>query len=156
MAKRKKQRQATFKILENEVTPALQLQADTWRHMLEISAEGMSALLLGSQKQPPAAATQMFPLELQTIDFDTLLVAWLEELLWLGEQQDMVFHGIEILQLDFEARCTLTAMVEGSKVSSSNRLRLHKVGAPGPRVRETKEGLRCQVFFASPRTLPGD
>jgi SHS2 domain-containing protein len=148
MSKRKKQRQASFEILANEARPALRLQADTWRHLLEISAEGMSALLLGNKSPDATSATQMFPVEILSGDFDALLVDWLEELLRLGKEQDMVFGNIQILQLDLEADCRLTAMVEGPQVSAKDRFQLHKVGRPTPRVRESKEGLSCKVFFA--------
>jgi SHS2 domain-containing protein len=150
MGKRKKQRQATFEIDRNGDSPTLQLQADTWRHLLEISAEGMAELLLVNKEQHSTSETQMFPVELMAVDFDAMLVDWLEEILLLGEKHNMVFHGIEILQLSFEAQCTLTAMVEGATASPSDRLHLRQVARPTPRVRETKEGLRCKVSFTPP------
>ena len=150
MGKRKKQRQAAFEIGNKGNAPTLKLQADTWRHLLEISAEGMAELLLVNKEQHSTAETQMFPVELIADDFDALLVDWLEELLLVGKEQSMVFHGIEILQLSFEAQCTLTAMVEGSTALPKDRLLLRRVAPPTPRVRETKEGLRCEVSFTPP------
>ena len=150
MGKRKKQRQATFEIDRKDDSPTLRLQADTWRHLLEISAEGMAELVLVNKEHRSTSETQMFPLELMAVDFDAMLVDWLEELLLLGEKHNMVFHSVEILQLSFEAQCTLTAMVEGATASSSDRLHLHHVAHPTPRVRETKEGLRCTVSFTPP------
>lgn len=149
MSKHKKPKPPTFEILADRADPTVRVQASTWRHLLQGAATALAHLQLGEAAAEKPAAPEMLTVELARIDFDAMLEAWLNELLHLGRQHSMVFHAFEILQLDLELDCQLTAMIEGSPVSAATANTLHSVASPTPRIRNIGKRMECEIHFRS-------
>jgi hypothetical protein len=151
--KHKKAKPATFEILADGKAPRVRVRAATWRHLLHGAASAMAQLLREADAAahpgalPPAAAPAMLSIELHRIDFDAMLVAWLNEILHLGRKHAMIFDSFDILQLDLEADCKLTAMIEGTLVSPERAQALHSVGSPTPRIRNIAKHMECEIRF---------
>ena len=151
MGKHKKPKPPAYEIIEGRSSPMVRVQASTWRHLLEVSATALGQLL----RSPDASAhpeelpkpSTMLSVELHLIDFDAMLEAWLNELLHLGRRHSMVFTAFEILQLDLEADCKLTAMIEGSQASTELTHRIDSVGSPAPRTRNHGQRIECEIRF---------
>jgi adenine-specific DNA-methyltransferase len=59
----------------------------------------------------------------------------------------VIFDSFDILQLDLEADCKLTAMIEGTLVSPERAQALHSVGSPTPRIRNIAKHMECEIRF---------
>lgn len=158
--KHRKRRKPQVRVLEDHAHPMLEVAAGSWRGLLEGAAQGLATLLQEPQLARPqeeqaqgnrTPGTQMFPVELHRIDFDAILTAWLDELLHLAYTQRLLPERVEILQLDLEADCKLTATVEGTQQAPAWRPQLASVAAPQPRSKRTSQGLTCRIAFL-PRT----
>ena len=147
LSKHKKAKPPTFEILAERSKPTVRVQASTWRHLLQGSATALAHLLIGEEADKPPASSEMLSIELHRIDFDAMLEAWLNEILQLGRKHSMVFHAFEILQLDLESECRLTAMIEGSAVSLAQANAIYSVSAPTPRIRNTGKRMECEIHF---------
>jgi SHS2 domain-containing protein len=149
VSRHKKAKPATFEILTTAPQARVRVQASTWRHMLEGSARALAHLLLGEAATQKPRSPEMFSIELQRIDFDAMLEAWLNEILYLGRKHAMVFHSFTILQLDLESECRLTAAIEGSPATPAQTNAIDSVGNPSARVRHTGDRLQCEIHFRS-------
>jgi hypothetical protein len=147
LTRKRKRQQPTFRIVADEPEPTIVVSAATWRQLLEGAAQGLSALLQSGRAAAEPTSGQMFPIELHRIDFDTMLTAWLDELLHQSRSHCLLPRRFEILQLDLEADCKLTAMVEGSEMATGWQPDLHSVAAPLPRARRLRDALTCEIRF---------
>ena len=154
MSKHKKPKPPTFEILADAEHPTVRVQAATWRHLLQASASALAQIELGEAAMDRPISGEMLTVELSRVDFDSLLEAWLNELLHLGRQHSMVFHTFEILQLDLESDCRLTATIEGSPASQDQTHVVHSVARPTPRPRNTGKRIECEIRFQPERSAP--
>jgi hypothetical protein len=147
VTRHRKRSKATYRILADQPEPTIVVLAGSWRRLLEAAAQGVATLLHQQPTEIEPSSGQMFPIELHRTDFDTMLTAWLDELLHQSGSHHLLPRRFEILQLDLEADCKLTAMIEGVSMPSDWRPSLHSVVAPLPRTRQTKDGLTCEIHF---------
>ncbi len=85
------------------------------------AARGMFGLLTDLSQ---VAVERRFEINLQAIDVETLLVDWLNELLFLGEQEGLVFCDFDIHDLAASGEARLRAQAGG--------------GQPGELIKEIK------------------
>jgi len=146
----RRRRRTQIRFLEDRPQPTLQATAGSRRALLQAVGTGLATLQTASGEAAPedsAADTRMFPVELQRVDFDAILTAWIEELLQLSARHGTIFDSFEILQLDLEAECRLTATVEGNRTLPATTAGSVQLAEPSPRVRQTREGFECEVRF---------
>ena len=82
-------------------------------------------------------------IELNGVDHESLLVAWLNELLYLHESEGLGFNRFEILHLD---RHTLQAKVSGAPVKNWNKL-IKAVTYNNLAIQTTKKGVEATLVL---------
>jgi SHS2 domain-containing protein len=107
--------------------------------LLEQAARGMYALTQ-TQLNPETRLTRAF--ELPYHDPESLLVDFLSELLYLGEDQGIGFDSFDI-QLDGDE---LRAELEGAPIKSQAK-EIKAVTYHNLRVRQTERGLEVNIVF---------
>jgi SHS2 domain-containing protein len=104
------------------------------------AAHGMAHLLAAPGDVVPARA---YPIELQAPDVETLLVSWLEELLYLGERDDVLFVRFEVERVTEGA---LRAVAHGGPVAGYRRS-IKAVTFSGLEVVSTDAGCETTIVF---------
>ena len=119
---------------------ALHLWADDLCDLFVTAARGMFALIVRLDGVQPERETVI---ELEAFDVETLLVDWLNELLYLVEVQGVEFALIEV---DHVSATRLRATVRGSAVTEySNYVKaatFHNLA-----VVQTSEGYETEIVF---------
>ncbi|OUL23728.1 archease [Nostoc sp. 106C] len=82
-------------------------------------------------------------IQLHGVDYESLLVAWLNELLYLHESEGLGFNRFEILHLD---RHNLQAKVSGAPVKNSNKL-IKAVTYNNLAIQTTEKGLEATLVL---------
>lgn len=129
-----------FQEIEHTADWALHVWAPDLASLLVKAAEGMYAL---SQVRLEEGKTTRRRIELEAQDAESLLVAFLEELLFFGEQEDVGFNRFEV---NVEGRYALTAGVEGGKIASRKK-EIKAVTFHHLAIREGDEGFEVDVVF---------
>lgn len=120
---------------------ALRVRGVHLEDLLQQAAAGM--LDLAGALPVPGAGTRTRTLLLQAPDRETLLVRWLEEILFLLESQRLLPGRI---QLEIGPGLKLMARLELSPVAGLSRA-IKAVTFHGLRVTETAEGLEATLVF---------
>ena len=90
---------------------ALHLWADDLADLFITAARGMFSLIAAPEEGAPSRAIEI---SLSALDVETLLVDWLNELLYLSETESLVFTGYELTHLTPNA---LEATIVGKPVA---------------------------------------
>jgi protein archease len=107
-----------FEEIEHTADWAIRVRGGDLRQLFASAARGMFSLLTDLD---PIATTRELELDLHAIDVETLLVDWLNELLYQAEEKEIVFKEFTIREL-----ATHTA-----------HLRATVAGGPAPDLRRT-------------------
>jgi SHS2 domain-containing protein len=99
---------APFEELEHGADSALRVRGADWKALLTNAALGMFSLMADWENSPFSAQREI---RVSAIDRETLLVDWLNELLYLHELEGVVYTDFEILSASPEA---LQAVARGT------------------------------------------
>lgn len=122
-----------FEILEHTADVGLRLSGDTLEEVFEAAGEGFATL----QGAWFPGVGEERGIEVRAVDNAGLLVAWIDELLYLQEAEDAVFGGFDVRRvsdgaLEAVARVAPRAEREleaaGVKAATYHRLRLERGG----------------------------
>jgi SHS2 domain-containing protein len=114
MAERAEEITAGFQEVEHIADWALDIWAPTLEQMFEQAARGMLALA-GTELEPQAR--EVCRLDLLAIDLESLLVNFLNELLYWGESECLAF---DVFHLSIEG-LHLTGQVEGAPIAAQTK-----------------------------------
>lgn len=129
-----------FEEVEHTADWALRVWGSDLRELLIQAAQGMLALL-GAQPAPGPRNTRTF--EVEAPDRESLLVSWLEELLYHMETRHVTFTDID-LEVDGETR--LRARVTEAPLADL-RKHIKAVTYHNLSIQETPNGLEATVVF---------
>lgn len=119
---------------------ALHLWGDDLADLFVTAAQGMFTLIVSLDAVQPEQTTTI---ELEALDVETLLVDWLNELLYFVEVQDVVYALIEI---EYVFATQLRATVRGSVVTDYlnyvKAATFHNLA-----VEQTTEGYETEIVF---------
>ena len=119
---------------------ALHVWAPTPEELFVEAARGMYALA-GAQAQPGATVRRR--IELAAEDHESLLVAWLQELLYISESEELVFTGYRIEYLD---ATHLRAEVEGGPMAQRVKA-IKAVTYHNLKINRTADGYETTIVF---------
>lgn len=119
---------------------ALHVWARTIEELFAEAARGMVALT-GAQAQPGAAACRR--VELAAEDHESLLVAWLQELLYYTESEALVFTAFHVEHLD---STHLWAEVEGAPADEPGKA-IKAVTYHNLKISRTADGYETTLVF---------
>jgi SHS2 domain-containing protein len=122
-----------FEVLEHTADVGLRLRGATLEEVFEAAGEGFATLQ--DAWFPPAGESRR--LRVTAEDLGGLLVAWLDELLYLHESEDLVFGGLNVESAaELELRAFVTVAPRGDRVlegvgikaTTYHRLRFERSG----------------------------
>jgi SHS2 domain-containing protein len=131
--------QAGFREVEHTADWALEVWAPDMVGLLEQAARGMYALVKARLEHGPRVTHR---LQLTAIDCESLLVAFLNELLYLGEVEGLGFDTYD-LRVDGDA---LQARLEGAALAGQSK-EIKAVTYNDLAVQETGRGLEVRIVF---------
>lgn len=109
--------------------------------LLESAAYGMVALLGGQLSEESRAETWRF--QLSAPDAETVLIDWLAELIWLIEEENVLFSQFEIEQIgDVAVAARATGKTGASFAKHIKAATYHNLD-----IRQTEDGLETVVVF---------
>ena len=130
----------SFEEIEHTADRAFRVQGRTFAELLENAARAMSSLdQLGPNEEPSVVRT----IEAEGIDRETLLVNWLNEILYLEQTLGEAYNRFQILEssnLHLHAR--LNGRQAGERVSHIKAATFHDLA-----ITQTPEGLEATIVF---------
>ena len=129
-----------FEEVEHTADLAIRVRGRTLAELFANAAYGMAAQVATLQDVAPTAVESI---ELEAQDTETLLVAWLGELLYLGERHGCVFTDFEMLEV---TATKLRATVRGG--SAREHLgHIKAVTFSEMKIVRSEEGFETMVVF---------
>ncbi len=102
-----------FEIIDHTADVGLVVYGSTRKEVFINAAIGMFSLIVDPGK---VSGTQQLEITLDADDYEELLVAWLNELLYLFDAENFIFSQFEISRLNSDS---LTAIAYGEKIDLS-------------------------------------
>ena len=129
-----------FEEVEHTADWALRIRGEDLEGLFTNAAAGMLQL---AGIEPRAGPTRKRRFELQASDSESLLVAWLEELLFVIEMEEVTFTKFD---LTVEDNNRLTARVQESPIGNIKK-HIKAVTYHNLMITEVEEGLEVTVVF---------
>jgi len=129
-----------FEEIEHTADIALRVRGHDLPALFVNAAYGMACQLAEPTNAPPTTEREI---ELEAYDAETLLVAWLGELLYLGERDGCVFTEFDMLDVTPHR---LRASVRGAPVRRHRR-HIKAVTFSDLDIKCTEDGLETTVVF---------
>ena len=107
------------------------------------AAEGMFGLLTDLSQVTPV---RRFEIDLRAIDVETLLIDWLNELLYLSEEHGVVFTGFTIHDLAVHGGARLRAQVDGGHPSELFKV-IKAATFHGLSIDHDDDGFKAELVF---------
>ncbi len=133
-----------FEVIEHTADIGLKAYGKTLKEAFENGARGMFSLMVALEV---VEKREEFVVEVQAVDAESLLVEWLNELIYLFETEKVLFKDFEIR--DWDEKSYLKAFVYGERID----LRKHQLesqikACTYHMLKITKNNLwTCQVIF---------
>ena len=129
-----------FEEISHTADWSLRVWADDLAGLLTESARGMYAL---ANAEPVEGPRVNRTLSLDAVDAESLLVSFLEELLYLAESESLIFDSFNNMNIE---GYTLKVEIEGSALASIEK-EIKAVTFHNLQIRETKRGLEVEIVF---------
>lgn len=129
-----------FEELEHTADLALKVRGHSLKEVFANAAYGMFSLMADPEGLEPTISHEI---SLESLDYEALLVDWLNELLYLHEVEEEIYSRFEIEALSSSA---LSAIVWGAKMVDS-KLTVKAATFHGLEIRETEDGCLVTVVF---------
>lgn len=133
-----------FEVLEHTADVGIKAYGSTLAEVFINAARGMIALASGSAEARPV---QRLPITVRGQDYESLLVNWLNEILYFLDAEDWIFTAFDMKRLEADA---LEAEALGERrAGAGTRLRtpVKAVTYHQLAVRETPAGWEATVYF---------
>ena len=131
-----------FEEIEHTADVALKVWGADLATLFANAARGMAALLAGSESVELRPTMEEL-IELSAYDVETLLVSWLEELLYLAEERELLFDAFTFYEIDPQH---LRAKAQGGTVDQIH-LGIKAVTFSEMDVQRGERGLETKIVF---------
>ncbi|MBU2611972.1 MAG: archease [Chloroflexi bacterium] len=122
---------------------ALRVWADDLEGLFAEAARGMNALS-GAQLAEGPQVKRSFAA--QSADAESLLVAFLSELVYYAEQEHLMFEGFQVSMFEGSQGWTLKAEMSGAPLKLSNKA-IKAVTYHNLKIRQTARGYEVEIVF---------
>ncbi|MBT3314393.1 MAG: archease [Anaerolineae bacterium] len=129
-----------FEEISHTADWSIRVWADDLRGLLAESAQGMWMLTGTEQAEGPRVSREI---SLEAYDAESLLVVFLEELLYLSEFEKIVFDGFSDLVIEGEK---ISGIMEGSALRSMEK-EIKAVTFHNLAIHESERGLEVEIVF---------
>jgi len=130
-----------FEEISHTADWSLRVWAEDLAGLLAESARGMYVLANAERRDESPRVRR--ELSLEAVDAESLLVAFLEELLYLSESEGLIFDKLDILEIK---ETKLNAMMEGGALRSIEK-EIKAVTFHNLAIRESERGLEVEIVF---------
>ncbi len=132
-----------FEIFDHTADTGVIAYGDDLKEAFENAAAGMFSLITDLNS---IENNQTRKIDIDSTDYENLLVNWLNELIYLFDVENIIFNRFDIIRLDDNA---LSAVVSGEKVDlSRHEIRIGIKAATYHMLKIEKNGLyKVQVIF---------
>jgi SHS2 domain-containing protein len=134
---------AKFEIIDHTADIGMVIRGDSLKQLFENAATGMFSMITDMEKVKPAIKKEV---QISSSDRESLLVDWLNELLFLFEAEFLVFGRFEITEL---TENKLKAICHGEKITSKHEIKREVKAATYHMLNLVKEDsdYKAQVIF---------
>lgn len=129
-----------FEEISHTADWSIRVWADDLAGLLTESARGMYVLANAEQSDGPRLKRA---LSLDAVDGESLLVAFLEELLYLAEAENLIFNSIGKMKID---GYQLKVEMEGAAITSIDK-EIKAVTFHNLEIRQSARGLEVEIVF---------
>ncbi|MBC8334346.1 MAG: archease [Anaerolineales bacterium] len=129
-----------FEEISHTADWSLRVWADDLAGLLTESARGMYALANAEPAESPRVKREI---SLDAVDAESLLVAFLEELLYLAESENLIFNPIGKMKID---GYQLKVELEGGAITSIDK-EIKAVTFHNLKIRQSARGLEVEIVF---------
>jgi len=133
------EKESGFEELSHTADWAMRVWAGSLPVLFAESARGMNALS-GAKPDPSSRVSRTF--ETQAPDMESLLVAFLSELVWTVEQENLVFDEFKVVLKGSK----LTVFMSGALILSLNKS-IKAVTYHNLQIVKTKAGFQVEIVF---------
>lgn len=132
-----------FEIIDHTADIGIIIYGNSLKQIFENAATGLSSILADINKIKPVSKKEV---QISSSDRDSLLVDWLNELLYLFEAKFYIFSRFKIVEMD-ENR--LKAICYGEKVTKKHEIKREIKAATYHllNLSKDKNGYKAQVIF---------
>ena len=134
-----KANQAGYREIEHTADWALHVWASDLASLFEQAALGMYAL---AETELEASPRQTRRLQLEAIDSESLLVAFLNELVFFGEDENLGFDAFEVEMQDNQLRAEIFGAHFTSRKKEIKAVTYHNI-----EIKSSGDGLEVQLVF---------
>ncbi len=134
-------RETGFEEIEHTADWALRVRGENLAELLINAARGMASLLVADLSTIPPEVE--YPVELDSLDAETLLVDWLSELAYWAETESLVFNQFDLEEI---SPTHLEGLVRGGQVPELQK-HIKAVTYHNLEIVETEQGLEATVVF---------
>jgi SHS2 domain-containing protein len=129
-----------FNEIEHTADVSLQIQSEDLAGLLHGAASAMLSLMgMSTDKKGESTRT----IEVEGIDREDLLVAWLQELLYLMERYEVGFGKMDIVEISDTHLTAITEEIPGMVPSRE----IKAVTYHGLEIKETERGFEVTIVF---------
>jgi len=129
--------------IEHTADWAIRVRARDMAGLFAGAAQGMFGLLTDLSRVAPV---RRFEIDLRAIDVETLLIDWLNELLYLSEEHGVVFTAFTIHDLTADGGARLRAQVDGGRPSQLFKV-IKAATFHGLSIDHDDDGLQAELVF---------
>jgi SHS2 domain-containing protein len=130
----------SFDEIEHTADRAFRVQGETFAELLENAARAMSSL---DRLKPSGEPSVVRTIEAEGIDGETLLVNWLNEILYLEQTHREVYDRFQILECsNRHLHARLDGRKSGEWVTPIKAATFHDLA-----IKQTPEGLEATIVF---------
>jgi SHS2 domain-containing protein len=137
-----------FEFIDHTADTAVAITAPDEAGLFQEAARALRALYVEERASDPEALAK--DLQLEAADGESLLVGFLEELIYLFDAEGFLCREVEVRGVSLEAPAFLDARVTGERFDPARHTALTEVKAAtyhGLRIERSAEGLRAVVVF---------
>ena len=135
--------QGSFQFIDHTADAGILVKAETLEGMFETAALGFSELITRVDSLNCLIQRQF---RLQEDDIETLLVSWLQELLYLLDTEDLIFGRFRVHLKDLTLKATAWGEVFDPEIHTM-KTEIKAVTYHQLKVVEDEQGWRAQVIF---------
>ena len=129
-----------FEEISHTADWSIRVWAEDFVGLLTESARGMYALANAEDSEGPRVRRELL---LEGVDAESLLVTFLEELLYLTESEGLIFDQFDISEIK---ETKINAMMEGVALRSIEK-EIKAVTFHNLEIKETERGLEVEIVF---------
>ena len=142
--------EVTYEFLDHTGDVAVQIMAADGKELFRDAASALLDILVDQQEGAPVEDVRSLPVKLESEDAESLLIDFLNELIFLFDSQRYLCAKIDWKELSLEDPAQLEGVLRGEILDEARHLPLTEVKAAtfhAVEIRKTSRGLGTQVVF---------